>query len=368
MFKKILSAVLTVAIVSLTVPDLSADGDGCLENSFYWKGHGGLIAKGVGTWEECQGAMTIRELPQGSDLIRAFLYWGCVREARDRDCFFNDSLVTGQQIGTDGPYTCFRADVTRLFTGNNEYAVSGLHVDVQGFSLVVIYSQPKDRLTRIVINDGCDCNGDGGGWQWMTPTYFGDFVRPDSFSAAITYIVGEGQPEVYDSTTFMDTTLALNGFDGSDGSRWDTDTYDVTELLTGEILSPYANIYEGSDHLGWCAAIFTLGKIPIISAEDDESRPSLASSLGIVSVYPNPFNNSTSIVIESSGRFATNVDIYNVAGVRVRRLQALPAGEERQTARWDATDDGGKGVPSGVYFCKLSSEAETVSKKLLYVK
>lgn len=368
MFKKVLSCILAVGVLSLTIPNLFADGDGYLENSFYWKGHGGLIAKGIGTWERGQGVVTVRELPQGSGLVRAFLYWGCVRGVQNPDCVFNDSLVTGQLIGTDGPYSSFRADVTRLFTGNGEYVVNGLHSDVQGFSLVVIYNQPKSRLTRIVINDGCDCNGDCGGWQWMTPTYFGDFVRPDSFSAAITYIVGEGQPEVYDSTTFMDTTLALNGFDGSDGSRWDTDTYDVTELLTGEMLSPYADIYEGSDHLGWCAAIFTLGNIPIISVEDHEPQPSLASSLGIVSVYPNPFNNSTSIVIESSERSATNVDIYNIAGVRVRRLHALPAGEERRIARWDATDDSGKGVPSGVYFCKLSSEGEIVSEKLLYVK
>jgi hypothetical protein len=173
---------------------------------------------------------------------------------------------------------------------------------------------------------------------------------------------------VYDSVTFMDTTLALNGFDGSDGSRWDTDTYDVTELLTGEIFSPYANVYEGSDHLGWCAAIFTLGKIPIISVEDDEPQPSLATSLGIVSVYPNPFNSSTSIVIESPERSATNVDIYNVAGVQVRRLQALPIDEGRQIARWDATDHTGRAVPSGVYFCKLSSQGQVATKKLLYVK
>jgi flagellar hook assembly protein FlgD len=52
------------------------------------------------------------------------------------------------------------------------------------------------------------------------------------------------------------------------------------------------------------------------------------------------------------------VNIYDVAGRRVRLLadRVFPAGE--QTLVWDGADDGGRKVARGVYFVRSSTQLD----------
>ena len=60
--------------------------------------------------------------------------------------------------------------------------------------------------------------------------------------------------------------------------------------------------------------------------------------------------------IAQAGRVQVNV--YDVAGRKVRKLadRIFPAGE--QTLVWDGTDDGGRKVPRGVYFVRSSTQPD----------
>jgi hypothetical protein len=86
-------------------------------------------------------------------------------------------------------------------------------------------------------------------------------------------------------------------------------------------------------------------------AVDDEatSRPSVR----FLRVAPNPFANSTRILVRVSGRsFRARLMIYDLAGRRVaeRNLEMLASGE--QLATWDGRNTAGEKVASGVYFMK----------------
>ncbi len=159
-----------------------------LENNYFVTGDyvsAGVTLRGTGT-----GTITIptyaqnpsQGVPDGADIIEAFLYWETVENTPSASAgsgTFDKFPITGQQIGTDVPYTdgalsgtlrVYRADVNAYFvaqTNGIRYA-SGTHTVslpnaggtafplTEGASLVVIYRvlSPNFGLKSVVIYDG----------------------------------------------------------------------------------------------------------------------------------------------------------------------------------------------------------------------
>lgn len=96
------------------------------------------------------------------------------------------------------------------------------------------------------------------------------------------------------------------------------------------------------------------------SATDDPAIP--AANLG-VNAYPNPFNNAIQLQIKGSkANSLMQADIYNLKGQKVRHLYS---GKGTDSLAWDAKDDNGKPVASGIYFVRLQQDGRKLSKKLL---
>ena len=53
-----------------------------------------------------------------------------------------------------------------------------------------------------------------------------------------------------------------------------------------------------------------------------------------------------------------NISIYNLAGEKVTTLIDEPINTGCYTTRWDATDNSGERVVTGIYFAKLSAKIE----------
>ncbi|MCI0330102.1 MAG: T9SS type A sorting domain-containing protein [candidate division Zixibacteria bacterium] len=83
--------------------------------------------------------------------------------------------------------------------------------------------------------------------------------------------------------------------------------------------------------------------------------------------YPNPFNSSTSFTLTLSKSGPYTVQIYNLAGQRVKSFEGeAPAG--RKTLSWDGTDQNGAPVSSGIYFYKAVAGGFSSTKKMILVK
>ncbi len=84
--------------------------------------------------------------------------------------------------------------------------------------------------------------------------------------------------------------------------------------------------------------------------------------------HPNPFNASTEIRFHLGEPGSTRVKIYNINGQLVRDLlnDHLAAGEHRVS--WNAQNDGGQSVASGIYFCRLEHGGTAKATKMLLVK
>ncbi|MCD4828259.1 MAG: C10 family peptidase [Candidatus Cloacimonetes bacterium] len=89
---------------------------------------------------------------------------------------------------------------------------------------------------------------------------------------------------------------------------------------------------------------------------------------GDVTVYPNPFNPSTSFRFSQAQPGQVSLTIYDVRGRKVRTLvnRHLPSGEHN--IAWDGRDDNGAPVSSGIYLFMVKSGKITASGKVVLLK
>ncbi|HXV13755.1 MAG TPA: FlgD immunoglobulin-like domain containing protein [Candidatus Krumholzibacteria bacterium] len=89
----------------------------------------------------------------------------------------------------------------------------------------------------------------------------------------------------------------------------------------------------------------------------------------VLESYPNPFNPSTTIRFALPKAETVSLAVYDVTGRLVRTLlddARKPAGFFE--AQWNGTDSNGRQVASGVYFFRLTTSTETLTRKAVLLK
>ena len=84
--------------------------------------------------------------------------------------------------------------------------------------------------------------------------------------------------------------------------------------------------------------------------------------------YPNPFNPSTTISFNLTAKDSKSakVVIYNLKGQRICQFSIF---NNQSSITWDGTDQVGKPVSSGIYFCNLIVDGKMLkSKKMMLIK
>jgi hypothetical protein len=84
--------------------------------------------------------------------------------------------------------------------------------------------------------------------------------------------------------------------------------------------------------------------------------------------YPNPFNSSTIIEFDMPATETINMVILDIRGRVVRNLIDNQERFGFQSVQWDAKNDDGDNVSSGVYFYQIRSSNFNAVGKLLYLK
>jgi hypothetical protein len=105
-------------------------------------------------------------------------------------------------------------------------------------------------------------------------------------------------------------------------------------------------------------------KDPTISAIIDHSAVStVPEDFSLSQNYPNPFNPVTTIRYSLDKSSDISINVYNLAGQLVETLYAGKKAAGEYSITWDASH-----LSSGVYFYKLVSGSNVVTKKMMLIK
>jgi hypothetical protein len=174
------------------------------------------------------------------------------------------------------------------------------------------------------------------------------YGTPGAFASVLTFIVpgwftknGSAAPSTY---------ILYHRDDNSDGS-WDNFTDCCFEVTATTVkfaeINPFGQLIIGS----------TDGSLNVPS---DNLSP---KEFVLYQNYPNPFNPTTNISFLVGTYGHTSLRLYDILGREVAVLvnETKPAGSYR--IEWNAA-----GLPSGMYFCRLSAGSFTETKKLILLK
>ncbi len=84
--------------------------------------------------------------------------------------------------------------------------------------------------------------------------------------------------------------------------------------------------------------------------------------------YPNPFNPTTTVNYSVSSQSFVSIKVFNLLGEEVRTLVSSLNEPGNHVAEWDATDNKGKSVPSGVYLYTMTAGQFRETRKLMLLK
>jgi|GEM_PF-942615 len=111
---------------------------------------------------------------------------------------------------------------------------------------------------------------------------------------------------------------------------------------------------------------FAVNGISLPAPVQIQTRP---EAFALANNYPNPFNPATTIKYALPEASSVTLEIYNVVGQVVRTLVADHQNAGRYVVQWDATNESGHSLSSGIYFYRLEAGGEFLEvKKMLLLK
>jgi len=171
-------------------------------------------------------------------------------------------------------------------------------------------------------------------------------------------------------------TLVTLGPDAPAGARLETNRrqwqqIEIPLAAFGDLEEPLGSIR----FFGSLQGLFYLDEVRLVAARPPaatavaaEPSPSLPRATALGPNFPNPFNSRTTIPFALAEPGWARLELFDLQGQRVARLASgwYAAGPHR--VGWDAADDQGRALASGVYCCRLETGGRVWLRKLLLLR
>ncbi len=155
--------------------------------------------------------------------------------------------------------------------------------------------------------------------------------------------------------------------------RGDDDGDDDYEIIFGTTQGLHVIDIKASkgDRLSWKLHRGNLertGSLGMTLVSIDTGKDMVPDRFHVSPNYPNPFNPSTKIDIETSEGNDLIVSVFDATGRLVNNLmnEYLDAG--RYEIRWNGNDASGQTMSTGVYFVQVRSGKEMNTQKMILIK
>jgi|GEM_PF-3148772 len=133
------------------------------------------------------------------------------------------------------------------------------------------------------------------------------------------------------------------------------------EYIGGEIDPATNTIKTRTKNLGYF--VLKSGAHP-----DTPEKLKIPAEFALYQNYPNPFNPITQVKYGLAEETTVNISVYNLLGQRIATLVDKSQSPGYHTITWDATNDFGSPVSSGVYFIRIRTPEFTAHKKMVYLR
>jgi hypothetical protein len=111
-----------------------------------------------------------------------------------------------------------------------------------------------------------------------------------------------------------------------------------------------------------------LTEATITAIDSDQAIEILPEEYMLMQNYPNPFNPETTIEYSVPEQTRVNISIYNILGHRVRTLVDNKKNQGFYNVIWDAKDDRGNPVSTGLYIYVLTTGDKRIVKKMALIR
>jgi len=190
--------------------------------------------------------------------------------------------------------------------------------------------------------------------QWLGGYYYIDGANHFSINDSLTMTM------VFHVSDFPDTQFLM-------ADLWFYVYADPDDI--GEQFDSIERLYSVFHDLNGQPIFGTVTISPIrIVARTAANDPTFLPEDLAVTAYPNPFNSSVTISFNLPQEGKVSVSIYDITGRMVQSFEqrVLRAGDNSLV--WDATDDNGSLLSSGVYFYRIIYDDQTVTTKITLLR
>ena len=117
-----------------------------------------------------------------------------------------------------------------------------------------------------------------------------------------------------------------------------------------------------NNYFGW-------GMVDALNAVGKFGPGSIPTEFALYHNYPNPFNGSTTILVDAPTDQEMDLSVFNLLGQKVCSLYKGRSTPGVNTFYWrDGLDDANNRVATGIYICRLSVAGTVFSQKIVYLK
>jgi hypothetical protein len=271
----------------------------------------------------------------------------------DLDCAVTNSGNANVSIlynDGDGNFT----QLSNFAIGDNPTAVYGNDLNGDGFVDLAAANYGGNNIT-VILNNGNGTFGTQTGYATGANTralHGGDFD-------------GDGDIDLCGSNNGASSVAVL--LNNGDGTYQSADIYTVGSTPWGI----QAGDYDGDGDLDIACNNYSSGNMTVLyntggGYVQEQHGHTITPYLA---VYPNPASfRCTFRFAVPAGRGDISVNVFDVAGRRLRTYSIPGNTAMPNMIVWDGNDERGRSVASGVYFCKLESETISLTKELVLIR
>jgi len=177
----------------------------------------------------------------------------------------------------------------------------------------------------------------------------------------------------HDATLFNNFPTNLSGNIESSPAIGDMDNDGDLEIVFGTTIGLKVLDIKSDkgDRLSWKLHRGNLdrtGSLAMTLVAVDQEEDIIPKEFYVSPNYPNPFNPSTTIDIQTSEKNDLNVKIFDATGRLVNTLMDKQLDAGHYTVKWNGLSTMGQGMPTGVYFIQVRSGVEINTQKMILIK